>query len=40
MDGKSAIRFGGGAPNYGLTGRPIKNAKVPKKVRNIAQNAE
>merc|ERR1712004_725607 len=22
---------------YGLTGRPIKNAKVPKKVRNIAQ---
>ena len=24
-------------PHYGLTGRPIKNAKVPKKVRNGAQ---
>ena len=26
-------------PHYGLTGRPIKNAKVPKKVRNGAQKS-
>ena len=25
--------------HYGLTGRPIKNAKVPKKVRNGAQKS-
>ena len=27
------------APHYGLTARPIKNAKVPKKVRNGAQKS-
>ena len=33
------IAGGGGGGHYGLTGRPIKNAKVPKKVRNGAQKS-
>ena len=39
---KNVVELRGTLPpltHYGLTGRPIKNAKVPKKVRNGAQKS-
>ena len=39
---KNVVELSGTLPpltHYGLTGRPIKNAKVPKKVRNGAQKS-
>ena len=36
LSGIARMRGGG---HYGLTGRPIKNSKVPKKVRNGAQKS-